>query len=129
LNETELRSALAQFHGTESYATLGPLFRHALLTDGVQFLVEKADCLWLVTDSMAWVVTQGSPDLGFIALKLSTRRDGSATLTLTDGNDEVLYRNEYMSTTFPLPEGIELWIEWGCGPRGETWVVMLPSER
>jgi hypothetical protein len=131
LNADELRSGLTNFYGTGSYATLGPLFRHTLLTDGVQFLVENANCMWLVTDAMAWVV-QKTPgvnfDEWFVSLKLQPKPDGSALLTVSDGNYNELYRHEYQATTFPLPEGIEFWAEWGEGPQGECWIVLLPSE-
>jgi hypothetical protein len=133
LNADELRSNLAQFIGTESYATLGPMFRHTLLTDGVQFLVEHAQCLWLITDAMAWLAPK-TPEVDgfdhyFVPLKLKPNADHSALLTLEDGDYNELYRHEYSMTTFPLPEGIEIWVEWGEGPVGPTWVMMLPSER
>lgn len=133
LNAAELRSNLNQFYGTESYATLGPMFSHTLLTDGVQYLVENAECLWLITDSMAWLHSKRPEvdgfDHYFVVLKLKPNDDKSALLTLEDGDYNELYRHEYTMTTFPLPEGIEIFIEWGEGPEGPTWVMMLPSER
>ena len=131
MNADELRHNLTCFTGTEGYTTLGPLFRHSLMTDGVTFLVENAECMWLVTDAMAWVV-QKTPDKNFdewfLSIKLAPNSDGSAVLTISDGKFQELYRHEYRATTFPLPEGIELWAEWGEGSRGPCWIVLLPSE-
>ncbi|MBR8211123.1 hypothetical protein KDW61_20900 [Burkholderia cenocepacia] len=126
-----LRTALRHFTGTENLYGLGVLFRNAVYTDGVHFLIQAAQCAWFVTDSMAWV-TQKVPgqnyDDGFMTVELHPKADGGAELLITDGNGKTLYNQRYTSHSFPLGEGIKLYAVWGETSRGPCWYLMLTSE-
>ncbi|MBW5285852.1 DUF6876 family protein [Burkholderia gladioli] len=131
IDANSLRTALRHFTGTENLYGLGVLFRNAVYTDGVHFLIQAAQCSWFVTDSMAWV-TQKVPgrnyDDGFMTVELHPKADGSAELLITDGNGKTLYNQRYASHTFPLAEGIKLYAVWGETSRGPCWYLMLTSE-
>jgi len=47
MNKTAL-SQLGSFTGTEQYHRYSPLFPNLVLTDGVKFFAENADCFWLL---------------------------------------------------------------------------------
>lgn len=122
---------LAHFTGTESVYGLGPLFRNAVYTDGVHFLIEKAQCSWLVTDAMAWVVQKvpgSNYDDGFMTVELHPKDGGMADLIVTDGNGTTLYTQHYTAHTFPLTQGIKMYAVWGEFSRGPAWMLMLTSE-
>ena len=131
IDANNLRTALRHFTGTESLYSLGVLFRNAVYTDGVHYLIQAAECAWFMTDSMAWV-TQKVPgrnyDDGFMTVELHPQADGSAELLITDGNGKTLYTQRYTSHTFPLNEGIKLYAVWGETSRGPCWYLMLTSE-
>ncbi len=127
----DILNGLAHFTGTENYFSLGAMFCNAVYTDGVQFLIENAQCAWLVTDAMAWV-TQKVPgqnyDDGFMTVELHPKEDGTAVLLITDGNGTALYTQHYTAHTFPLPKGIKLYAVWGETSRGPCWILMVTSE-
>jgi len=131
VDANNLQTALRHFTGTENLYGLGVLFRNAVYTDGVHFLIQAAQCTWFVTDSMAWV-TQKVPgrnyDDGFMTVELHPQADGSAELLITDGNGKTLYNQHYASHAFPLVEGIKLYAVWGETSRGPCWHLMLTSE-
>lgn len=127
LTAEALQAQLSQFTGTENYYSLGPLFRRAVFTDGVHFLVENAQCMWLITDSMAWVTSKipgTNYDDGFFTVELHPKANGSADLMITDGNGTTLHQQKYQSHSFPMAKGIKLFAQWG----GDFWVLMLTSE-
>lgn len=134
MNAKDLRNNLNNFTGSETLYGMGPLFK-AVITDGVKFLGDEAQCFWLITDSLSWIcqkVPGKNYDDGFMVIELKPAADGSADLRITTGNDgdPVLYTQHYESHSFPLPEGIKLYAVWSQASeeRGQEWHVLLTSE-
>lgn len=116
-------SNLANFYGSENVYFL-PMFKSIKYTEGVRFIVHN-DATWLVTDILSHVCyNEECKEQEFIVAKLKVNKDKTATLTLDDGNGNILTTQEYSFTDFPIPE-ISFYIE---GPHGYK-VMMLPSER
>lgn len=110
---------LVQFSGTEKY------YRHQtlLLTDGVFYLAEKAECFWLMDVIWSHAMEKrwfGKED--FITCKL-TVQDTVGEVIFDDGNGRILITQHIPFTDFPLNQ-IQLYIV-----RGErNLVIMLPGE-
>lgn len=120
MNKNELKSNLSQFTGTSQYYKYLPPY---LLTDGVQYLAETAQCYWLL--DIIWSV-HGLPELAnqdFLVVTLKVN-ECSGIVTIDDGNNNILYTQHIEFTDFPLDE-ISIWIE----PLDEVRrVMLLPSE-
>ena len=114
-----IKNELTQFTGTENYYR----YHDLLLTDGVYYLAEAANCFWLMDAVWAHSSTKGW--LGkedFISCKLNVQ-DSVGKLTFDDGNKNILASQHIPYTDFPLDK-VQLFLV-----RGEAqFVVMLPSE-
>jgi hypothetical protein len=127
-NENPRPGRHANFTGTEQW------FRHSLArdityTEGVQYVAETAGAYWLL-DEIA-IAQRSVPALGheeFQVWKLvvtvspcpgSPVTNRTASLSVEDGNDNVVWTNHISFTDFPEP-GIELWFT--------DKVILLPSE-
>lgn len=113
----ELEHNLRQFTGTDGY------IRHTnkvVITDGVLYLAENAACYWLLDLFASYL--HYIKDEAFTCLKLQ-RINQSATVTIDDGNGNVLAQQHVAYTDFPLST-LTLY---GCWT-GEYWAVMLTSE-
>lgn len=116
LTNQELKNNLAQFHGTEQWYRI-PL-SDIIYTDGVKYLVDTAECWWLVTNIASQQHRQELKDTPFQVWKL--KKDGnSAMLICEDGNDNIVFKTFIMYTDFPL-DTIKLFLT--------DNVLMLPSE-
>lgn len=113
-----LKAELRQFTGTEQYY-YNPLFKDFKYTDGVKFLAERAGAYWLLDYIFSNQPHRSLRGEAFQVWKIRVNQDDSATLTVEDGNDNVLttFRIEY--TDFPLEE-FNLWLI--------DKVLILPSE-
>ena len=119
LNAEELLNNLRQFIGTEHYFRILPTF---VVTDGVKYLMDQADCYWLAQLYGLHIVTVDFNDNPFTVLKL--RRNGrGAKVNIEDGNGAVLEWQTLDYTDFPF-DAFTLYACWS----GEYWVCMLPSE-
>ena len=110
LTASEIKSGLVQFYGTENYHRWSPLFSGHLLTDGVNWLCENADCFWLV-DAIASYHAEAMKDemmrdMQFWTLKV---KDGKATLIGERDTGNVAFTQEIPFTDFPLDE-IKIWV-------------------
>ena len=90
------------FNGTEQYY-FNPFFKAIRYTDGVKFLSDNK-ASWLVTDSLSVLlheekVLKEYENSGFISIKWLFEGT-TATATYTDGNDGVLFVQEYGHTDF-----------------------------
>lgn len=122
--ESALARDLDQFTGTAEYHRWSLLFNNFVLTDGVNFLAGQAGAYWLV-DAIASHI--GSyKDEGFAVARLTKELVGW-TLTIDDGNDNILASQEIEYSDFPLDE-ITLFVAPQESPAGTLWVIMLPSE-
>lgn len=117
MNRQELLSNLNQFSGTEKYYRITQ--RH-LLTDGTKYLAEKAKCFWLMVAIASHLSTHREDTYAVAHIKVNGT---SAVLTLDDGNENIIAKQEIEYTDFPF-ELMKLY----CGFDGEHWVIMLTSE-
>jgi hypothetical protein len=120
----EIKTMLPHFYGTEHYHRFSRLFHNHVLTDGVKWLCENADCYWLV-DAIASYHSKCRKDpmlRDFQIWKL--KRNGSeAVLTCERDTDDVAIRQKIPYTDFPL-EDFKLY----CAPSNGFMVISLPSE-
>lgn len=114
----ELMLHLQQFTGTNYY------YPHSivgsgklLLTDGCQFLREKANCYWLfdILSSYQYKLSKEP----FQSWKLKKEVSGGWEIIATDGNTKQLVTQKIPYSDFPMDE-VKLFLSEG--------VVMLPSE-
>ncbi len=123
MNPQELKARLAAFSGTESFYKI-PLL-NTVITDGIQYLANKANCFWLVTDAsvVAKSLMNRSSFITVDFKKLSTKKQKvlgyAAVIEYSDGNDTILETQKYHLTDFPL-ETIRLFFT--------NNTLMLPSE-
>ena len=119
----ELQTALMHFTGTEQWYRVSLT---GIVTDGVKFLCDKAECYWLID-----VITSYYPRMkigSFAMVKLTVNQEtGEGKFIMVDSFDDdgKTYNYCYAKQTipftdFPLPE-INLYIEKG--------IICLPSER
>lgn len=108
-----------EFTGTESYYRFG--LTPDVLTDGARYVAEKAGAYWLMDEIVLNLRQLHYSDWFAVAtLKVS---DGSAVLTIDDGNDNVIFTKDIPYTDFPDPE-----IKLFAARQDNFWVLMVPSE-
>lgn len=118
LGKQELLANLNQFTGTTQWYRHS-LFRKYLYTDGMQYLAENAGCYWLLDHIL---IHQSLPEIAkeeFQNWKIVVT-NSEATITVDDGNDNIIKKWKGIYTDFPLSE-INLFFE--------NNVLHLPSER
>ena len=111
----EIRNTLAHFTGTENY------YKHLLglkLTDGALYVAEACGAFWLMDIIASCKYVDAVAKEVFQVYKL-TVNNGKGIVTVEDGNDNELYRQEIQTTDFPLDE-ITLWVS--------DNIILLPSE-
>ena len=119
----QLKNDLAAFNGTERFYKI-PLLG-TVFTDGIQYLAEKANCFWLVTDAsvIAKSLMNRSPFVTVDLKKLSPEKKEAlgyeAIIEYSDGNNTILETQKYHLTDFPF-ERIRLFFT--------NNTLMLPSE-
>ena len=118
-SNAELLSNLKQFIGTEHYYRLLPTF---VVTDGLKYLMDEADCYWLAQLYGLHLVDVDFNENPFTVLKFVRKGEGGI-VNIEDGNGAVLARQGLDYTDFPLDQ-YSLYACWN----GEVWVGMLTSE-
>lgn len=119
----QLKENLAAFNGTESFHKI-PLL-NTVITDGIKFLADNANCFWLVTDtsviakSLMNRSTLITIDFKKLSDEMQVASGYDAIIEYSDGNDHILESHKYHSTDFPL-ETIRLF--------STNNTLMLPSE-
>jgi hypothetical protein len=114
------QDTLRQFRSTERW------YRHALnpnilLTDGAKHVADHGDAHWLLDIiAFAQILEKQLLRQPFQVWALLVRPDRSATITVEDGNYNLLWSYKVPFTDFPV-EGVTLWYSQG--------VIYLPSER
>ena len=94
------------FTGTEQYY-FNPFFKGINYTDGIKFLSDNK-ASWLVTDTLSVLlhepkVKEGYEQEGFICVKWKFENtDGKTTAQAiyTDGNENILFKQDYEHTDF-----------------------------
>jgi hypothetical protein len=88
--DLELRD-LNQYCGTEKYHNVMGMNT----TDGIQYIM-KNGYSWFITDLICNIrFVKGLKEQEFLSIKLVINADKSATMLITDGNDNVLHKQEY----------------------------------
>ncbi|MCM4173451.1 hypothetical protein DHD32_18395 [Arenibacter sp. TNZ] len=104
----EIKEGLQHFHGTEMFYQI-PLLR-TRFTDGLKYLSEVAECFWLITDTsvIAKSLINRSEFVTIDFRRLSKEKQDytgyEAEIIYTDGNDNILEKQGYRVTDFPLDE-------------------------
>lgn len=114
------KADLQQFTGTEAYHRWSILFPRFVLTDGAKYVADEAGAYWLM-DAIASHINAYYTET--FALARLVVKDSKAVLTIEDGNDGVLAKQDIEYTDFPLGE-VKLYMQ----PQDDLWVIMLPSE-
>jgi hypothetical protein len=115
----ELLGNLSQFIGTERYYRLLPTF---VVTDGLKYLMDEADCYWLAQLFGLHLVSIDFNNNPFIVL-VFTRKGSGGIVNIEDGNGNLLVQQRLGYTDFPF-DGYRLYACWD----GEYWVGMLAGE-
>jgi hypothetical protein len=111
-------SIMAQFTGSEEWYRHG-LARHIIFTQGAKYVADTAGAYWLL-DEIA--ISQMLPQVAkqeFQVWKLRVHGDGTARLSVEDGNGGTFFSKKIEYTDFPI-EGIDLWFQ--------NNTIFLPSE-
>jgi hypothetical protein len=116
---SELLGNLTQFIGTERYYRLLPTF---VVTDGLKYLIDEADCYWLAQLFGLHLVSLDFNKNPFTVL-LFTRKGCGGIVNIEDGNGNFLVQQRLDYTDFPFDE-YRLYACWDV----EHWVGMLVSE-
>jgi len=104
----EIKEGLQHFHGTEIFYQI-PLLR-TRFTDGLKYLANVADCFWLITDTsvVAKSLMNRSEFVTIDFKRLSEEKQDftgyEAEIIYSDGNNNILEKQGYRATDFPLDE-------------------------
>ncbi|WP_268225693.1 DUF6876 family protein [Sinomicrobium oceani] len=119
----KIKEDLQQFIGSQTFYSLS-LFS-TKFTEGIKYLIEEAQCLWLVLDVSAICKSPVNQsyfvviDFKKLSEKEQKEKGYAALMTYDDGNGNVFYKAHYPFTDFPLDE-IKLYFVHDT--------LMLPSE-
>jgi len=92
MEDNELKD-LGSYTGTENYYKM----MGALVTDGVKYIMDNGYS-WFVTDALAVIKTKFKNE-EFLTIKLQVNKEKqTATMLITDGNNNVLYKQDYKYT-------------------------------
>lgn len=119
----EIKSALQHFNGTEMFYSM-PIAK-SKFTDGLKYLAEVAQCFWLITD--ASIIGNSLKDKSYfitidfkrLSIEEQENQQCEAVVIYSDGNDNILKTQKYVSTDFPLDELRLFYVD---------NTLMLPSE-
>ena len=111
---------LNSFYGSQTFTMWSPLTK-SVLTEGTLYVAEQAGAYWLFDAIQAHI---DATKADWAQTVLEVHADDSATLTMTNGNDEPLSSQRIPFTDFPEPT-ITIW-----SVRNElgAHTHMLPSE-
>lgn len=126
MDANTLKQELKQFYGTEAYHRWSSL-TSSVLTDGCAYLAAQAGAYWLF-DAIDSHINGNSKAMraGFVVAHLKVLEvlgSKTAVLTITDGNENIIAKQEIDFTDFPLPE-----IKTYAQIADFGWVHMLMSE-
>ena len=106
-NSQALLNDLRHFTGTTKWFR-NPLFANCLYTEGVQYLAEHGECYWLLDYifSNQRLKVIAAEEFQVWTIK---KEESKATITVGDGNDNIVKTFKIPFTTFPLEE-YTLWM-------------------
>ena len=122
----DIEKALSQFTGTVNYHRFNP-FCEMVLTDGAQYLAEKAGCYWLFEIiAGAQCEKKVTDNRGFIVWRIVVKDNEAVVDSYSDSEedgtyskDKLIYKQKINYTDFP--EGTFEWYQQGD-------VVLLKEE-
>lgn len=86
---------LSGFIGSQNYYKG---FLNVKLTDGAYYLIEN-NCSWLISDICVIVKMEKNVSKEeFVYIKVTKDTDTTASVVYTDGNDKILYKQNYQYT-------------------------------
>lgn len=112
-----LRAELANYYGSE-HSYPHSLVRDTSYTDGARAFFQKAGAYWLL-DILATEPAIRRQGQEFAAVTLLVGSDAKAVISVTDGNDNEVFRRDLTFTTCP-PGTWKFFIQ--------NRTIMLPSE-
>ncbi|MFD2826018.1 DUF6876 family protein [Leeuwenhoekiella polynyae] len=108
IQSKQIQEHLQRFCGSETCYTI-PMLK-TRYTEGVKYLVEAANCYWLITD--AAVITKSLKHKSYFLVihfkrfskEVQARLHKEAQITYADGNGTILFQQDYELTDLPLDE-------------------------
>ena len=119
-----IEEGLRNFSGSEQVYKFNLLFPNVLMTDGVRWLANKAECYWLLEMIASHIRAIKDDYMAVCRLKVQGR---TAVFTMDNGNagsDNVFVTQTIEYTDFPLDE-IKLYVKEDAD---DKWIILLPSE-
>jgi hypothetical protein len=101
--QEQILKELEQNYCSEEYHKIP--FSNLIYTDGINDLINKCCCWWLISDTA--ILINNTPKLrkDFLILSIKVNEDNTAEVTLKeDSNTEPIYKKVYAYTDFPLKE-------------------------
>ncbi len=104
----EILEKLEDFRGTEMFYKSATV--KCRYTEGIKYLAETAHCYWMLSDSSIVAETLMKQsyfitvDFKRLTEKEQQKEKCEAVIIYSDGNDNVLKTQKYISTDFPLDE-------------------------
>jgi len=102
--QEKIKEELNQNHGTTQYHKIP--FSHLVYTDGINDLIEKCKCWWLISDLGIEISQDEKLQKPFLVMKIKVDlNEKTAQLTLREDDDEKpIYTKELNYTDFPLSD-------------------------
>ena len=110
---------LDEFYDSATFTRWTPLYND-VLTEVCKYVAETANAYWLF-DTISSHLPELDEDM---VVSVLTVKDDGATLTLTDGNDDLLHLQTIEFTDFPEGEIVI----WSIKNELGAYIHMLPSE-
>ena len=126
MDPIDLKNALAEYSGSQQFFRFSAFARNFVVTEGVKFLADEAQCYWLLDVIVSHLPAVIAADEEFAVVTLERDAEGSGAVFQIADDDpaNVVYaRQEIEFTTFPMPS-IKLYLQTDT----EHWTLMLTSE-
>ena len=119
-----IKHNLKGFTGTETFYKK-PLFSQYVFTDRVNFLAESVNCFWLIDYVFSNQMIEKIKKVPFQVWRIKVNEDSSASITVDDGNYNIIKEFNLVFTDFPMElcdskEGFTLYFT--------DRTLLLPSE-
>ena len=98
--QKQIISELNQNTGSQQYFKIP--FSKIVYTEGIEDLIKRCGCWWLISDLGIELSNQEKP---FLIVRIEVNEDDSAIITLKEDSDlEIIYKKEIGYTDFSLKE-------------------------
>ncbi len=99
--QQEILEELESNNGTQQYHKIP--FSNVVYTDGINDLIEKCKCWWLISDLGIEIDKNTELQKPFLVVSLKVNEDNTAELILKEDTDlKPIYTKKYEYTDFPL---------------------------